>query len=153
MTAEESGNLVISTSPKEPSFMKSSWSSQGRRLKSASLRTTGRILAENEQTVSSLDRNILVWEIKLGGRLSLEWKEVLNKNSMKPLLSGRGGIQRSSAQVEELICWAENYHSKETQLIRETRNCNKINNCNRRIQLHLKISSWRTVKRTQWRRS
>lgn len=151
MTAEESGNLVISTSPKEPSFMKSSWSSQGRRLKSASLQTTGRILAENEQTVSSLDRNILVWEIKLGGRLSLEWKEVLNKNSMKPLLSGRGGIQSSSAQVEELTQFVEQktITAEQHNFSERLGTVTEISNCNRRIQLHLKISSWRT----QWRRS
>lgn len=54
------------------------------------------------ELLNPLDRNILVWEIKLGGRLSPEWKEVLNKTIMNPLLlSGRGRTQSTSAQVGE----------------------------------------------------
>lgn len=86
------------------------------------------------ELLSSLDRNILVWVIKLGGRLSLEWKEVLNKNNMNPLLfSGRGRIQCTSAQVEELTQFVEQKTiTGGTQLTRET--------SNRRIQLQLKNS-------------
>lgn len=46
------------------------------------------------ELLDALDRNILVWEIKLGGRLSPEQKEIPNKNIMNPLLfSGRGRTQ------------------------------------------------------------
>lgn len=84
------------------------------------------------ELLSSLDRNILVWAIKPGGRLSPEWKEVLNKNIMNPLLfSGRGRIQCTSAQVEELTQFVEQKTiTGGTQLTRET--------SNRRIQLQLK---------------
>lgn len=54
------------------------------------------------ELLNPLARYILVWEIKLGGRLSLEWKEVLNKNIMNPLLlSDRERTQSTSAQVGE----------------------------------------------------
>lgn len=88
-------------------------------------------------------------EIYQSGRLNLEadsqeWKEVLNKITMNPLLLwGRGRTQSTSAQVEELSQFTEQktITEEEHNLSRETRNCN------RRIRLYLNISSWRTVKK------
>ena len=79
------------------------------------------------ELLSSLDSNILVWEIKLGGRLSLEWKEVMNENSMNPLLlSDRGRIESTSAHMEELTQFVEQKTTTEEEhSLAETRNCNR----------------------------
>lgn len=132
------GNLVISTSPKEP--MKRRWSSQGRRSKSAILQTTGRILAENEELLNPLDGNILIWEIKLGGRLSPEWKEVLNKTIMNPLLLP--GREYRALQLR----WKNEPNLLSRKLPEMSNTTYQNINSNRRTQRHLCISGRRTVK-------